>query len=58
MDEVAPRMVIVESRLSARVFNRQLEMPLLSEIGQILLATLGVYGVVKVFDLLQRGVSI
>ena len=47
-------MVIVESRLSARAFNRQLEMPLLIEIGQILLAMLGVYGVVKVFDLLQR----
>jgi Ni/Fe-hydrogenase subunit HybB-like protein len=49
-------MVIVESRLSARAFNRQLEMPLLSEIGQILLAMIGVLGVVKAFDLLQRGV--
>jgi len=49
-------MVIVESRLSARAFNRQLEMPLLIEIGQIMLAMLGVYGVIKVFDLLQRGV--
>lgn len=49
-------MVIVESRLSARAFNRHLEMPLLVEIGQIMTAMLGVYGVVKVFDLLQRGV--
>ncbi len=49
-------MVIVESRISSRAFNRQLEMPLLTEIGQILLAMLAIYGVIKIFDLFQRGV--
>ena len=49
-------MVIVESRLSARAFGRQLEMPLLMEIGRLLTAALGVYGVLRIFDLWQRGV--
>jgi Ni/Fe-hydrogenase subunit HybB-like protein len=49
-------MTVVESRLSARAFGRQLEMPLLSEIGCILVAVLCVYGVARFFDLLQRGV--
>jgi Ni/Fe-hydrogenase subunit HybB-like protein len=49
-------MVIVESRLSARAFRRHLEMPLLADVGRILLAVLCVYGAVRVFDLLHRGV--
>jgi Ni/Fe-hydrogenase subunit HybB-like protein len=49
-------MVIVESRLSARAFGRQLEMPLLSEVGRVLVAVLGVYLVLRVFDLAYRGV--
>lgn len=49
-------MLIVESRLSARAFGRHLEMPLLSEVGRVLVAVLGVYGVIRVFDLVNRGV--
>jgi Ni/Fe-hydrogenase subunit HybB-like protein len=49
-------MVIIESRLSARAFGRHLEMALLSEVGRILVAVLGVYGVVRVYDLAVRGV--
>jgi Ni/Fe-hydrogenase subunit HybB-like protein len=48
-------MVIVESHLSARAFGRQLEMPLLQEIGRVLVAVLGVYLVLRVFDLAHRG---
>lgn len=49
-------MVIVESRLSSRAFGRQLEMHILSEVGRVLVAVLGVYGVLRVFDLASRGV--
>jgi len=49
-------MVIVESHLSARAFGRHLEMPLLTELGRILVAVLGVYLVLRVFDLAHRGV--
>jgi Ni/Fe-hydrogenase subunit HybB-like protein len=48
-------MVLVESRLSSRAFGRQLELPLLREIGRILMACLGVYGVLRLFDLYQQG---
>ena len=46
-------MVIVESRLSSRAFGRQLEMHILSEVGRVLVAVLGVYGVLRVFDLVE-----
>ncbi len=49
-------MVIVESRLSSRAFGRQLEMHILSEVGRVLVAVLGVYGVLRMFDLVSRGV--
>jgi Ni/Fe-hydrogenase subunit HybB-like protein len=48
-------MVIVESRLSSRAFGRALEMSLLSEVGRVLAAALGVYGVTRIYDLVQRG---
>jgi Ni/Fe-hydrogenase subunit HybB-like protein len=49
-------MIIVESRLSSRAFGRQLEMPLLMEVGRVLVAALGVYGVTRIYDLFHRGV--
>ncbi|MHC4549593.1 MAG: NrfD/PsrC family molybdoenzyme membrane anchor subunit [Planctomycetota bacterium] len=49
-------MVIVESRLSARAFGRHLEMPLLAEVGRVMIAVLAVYGVLRIFDLWDRGV--
>jgi len=49
-------MVIVESRLSARAFDRALETPILQDVGRILVAALTVYGVLRIFDLVSRGV--
>jgi Ni/Fe-hydrogenase subunit HybB-like protein len=49
-------MVIVESRLSSRIFKRQLELPLLREVGRVLLALLAVYGVMRFYDAMHRGV--
>jgi Ni/Fe-hydrogenase subunit HybB-like protein len=48
-------MVIVESRLSARAFGRALEMPIVGELGRILVAALGVLGVLRLHDLWSRG---
>ncbi|MHC4849475.1 MAG: NrfD/PsrC family molybdoenzyme membrane anchor subunit [Planctomycetota bacterium] len=48
-------MVIVESRLSSRAFGRALEMPLLTEVGRVLAAVLGFYGVLRIYDLGVRG---
>jgi len=48
-------MVIVESRLSSRIFGRALEMPLLTEVGRVLAAVLGFYGVLRIYDLGTRG---
>jgi Ni/Fe-hydrogenase subunit HybB-like protein len=48
-------MVIVESRLSARAFGRALEMPIVGELGRILVAALGVLGVLRPPDVGSRG---
>jgi Ni/Fe-hydrogenase subunit HybB-like protein len=48
-------MVIVESRLSARAFGRQLELPLLKEVGRFLMTVLGIYGVIRLCDLRFNG---
>jgi len=48
-------MVIVESRLSSRAFGRQIEMPLLSDIGRVLLVALGVFATFRLEDLISRG---
>jgi Ni/Fe-hydrogenase subunit HybB-like protein len=48
-------MVIVESRLSARAFGRQLELPLLKELGRYLMTVLGIYGVIRLCDLRFQG---
>lgn len=47
-------MVVVESRLSSRAFGKRLEMPLLSEVGRVLVAALLVYAVARVYDLVHR----
>jgi Ni/Fe-hydrogenase subunit HybB-like protein len=49
-------MVIVESRLSARAFGRHLELPLLSEVGRVLVAALALLAVFRAYDLVSRGV--
>jgi Ni/Fe-hydrogenase subunit HybB-like protein len=48
-------MVIVESRLSSRAFGRQLEMPLLTQVGRVLVAVLGIYATIRIYDLASRG---
>jgi Ni/Fe-hydrogenase subunit HybB-like protein len=49
-------MLIVESHLSARAFGRQLEMPILTEVGRVLFAVLGIYAIIRLYDLGSRGV--
>ena len=49
-------MTIVESFLSARAFKKEIEMPLLSDLGKVLLVVLGVVFTAKTLDLSGRGV--
>jgi Ni/Fe-hydrogenase subunit HybB-like protein len=49
-------MTIVESRLSSRAFGRRLEIGLLSQVARVLVGMLGIYGVMRVVDLTNRGV--
>jgi len=49
-------MTIFESSMSAKHFGRQLELPILQELGRVLLAVLCVYGILRIEDLLHRGV--
>jgi len=48
-------MVIVESNISSRAFGRELELPVLQDVGHILVAALGVFGVLRLTDLWYRG---
>jgi Ni/Fe-hydrogenase subunit HybB-like protein len=49
-------MTIFESTMSSKHFNRQLELPILRELGGVLLVMLCVYGVLRAEDLIHRGV--
>ena len=49
-------MVIFESFLSSRAFNRGLEMPLLSEIGRVCVVVLAIVATMKYIDLKDRHV--
>jgi Ni/Fe-hydrogenase subunit HybB-like protein len=48
-------MVIFESNLSARAFNQEIEMPLLSQLGKAMLVVLAIYGALRFQDLASRG---
>ena len=48
-------MTIFESTMSARHFGRQLELPIVQELGRVLLVVLCVYGILRFEDLLHRG---
>ncbi len=48
-------MVIFESNLSARAFGREIEMPLLAELGKAMVVVLAFYGVMRFQDLAGRG---
>jgi len=47
-------MTIVESFLSARAFGREVELPLLSELGRVIVVVLALYFTVRVQDLMAR----
>lgn len=49
-------MTIFESSMSAKHFGLQLELPVLQELGRVLLVVLGVYGILRFEDLANRGV--
>jgi Ni/Fe-hydrogenase subunit HybB-like protein len=48
-------MTIFESSMSAKHFGRQLELPILQELGRVLAVVLGVYAILRFEDLLHRG---
>lgn len=48
-------MTIFESSLSSKHFGLQLELPVLRELGRVLLVVLGVYGILRFEDLANRG---
>ena len=49
-------MTIFESSQSAKHFGRQLELPIIQELGRVLLVVLAVYAILRFEDLLHRGV--
>jgi len=49
-------MVIFESWMSSKAFQKQLELPLLQSLGRVLLVVLAVYAVLRFEDLFHRGV--
>jgi Ni/Fe-hydrogenase subunit HybB-like protein len=48
-------MTIFESSISSKVFGRQLELPILQELGRVLIVVLCVYGILRFEDLFHRG---
>lgn len=49
-------MTIFESSMSSKHFGLQLELPVLQELGRVLLVVLAVYGILRLEDLANRGV--
>jgi len=49
-------MTIFESSLSSKHFGQQLELPILQQLGRVLVVLLSVYGILRFEDLLHRGV--
>ncbi len=49
-------MTIFESSMSSKYFGQQLELPILQELGRVLVVVLSVYGILRFEDLLHRGV--
>ena len=48
-------MTIFESSLSSKHFGLQLELPVLRELGRVLVVVLGIYGILRFEDLANRG---
>jgi len=49
-------MTIFESSMSSRHFGRRLELPILQELGRVLVVVLSVFAILRFEDLLHRGV--
>ena len=49
-------MTIFESSMSSKYFGRQLELPILKELGRVMIVVLAVYGILRFEDLFHRGV--
>ena len=49
-------MTIFESSLSSKHFGLQLELPVIQELGRVLVVVLGLYGILRLEDLWNRGV--
>src|SRR5579872_3070187 len=49
-------MTIFESSMSSKYFGRELELPILQELGRVLMVVLWVYAILRFEDLLHRGV--
>jgi len=47
-------MTIFESSMSAKHFGQQLELPIIQELGRVLLIVLAIYGILRFEDLLHR----
>ena len=48
-------MTIFESSMGSKYFGRQLELPILQELGRVLVVVLSVFGILRFEDLLHRG---
>ncbi len=49
-------MIIFESSMSSKYFGRELELPILRDMGRVLVVVLAIYGILKFEDLYHRGV--
>jgi len=48
-------MTIFESSMSSKYFGRELELPILRDLGRVLVVVLAIYGILKFEDLYHRG---
>ena len=49
-------MIIFESSMSSKYFGREIELPILRDIGRVLVVVLAIYGILRFEDLYNRGV--
>jgi len=49
-------MIIFESSMSSKYFGRELELPILRDLGRVLIVVLTIYGILKFEDFYHRGI--
>ena len=49
-------MIIFESSMSSKYFGREIELPILRDMGRVLVVVLAIYGILRFEDLYNRGV--